>query len=399
MDKAQPDDLAALVAPERKAEPDPRGFTVKDFGESAQVVSVSDRIRTVDQAFAHGGYDPAIWYVHYSECTSYECCIKNAEKRPEIVSLWRINLDVRRRVSRSVEVGAEEILRRMADHAPQYPPLGPIEPQQDGHLLEIGLYDVHFGKLAWRMETGQDYDLRIAEEVYLAAGRRLVACAAGYPISRILLPIGNDFFHVDNLESKTTRGTPQDADGRYGKMFSTGAMACVRLIEELVQIAPVDIIHVPGNHDRVASYHLAMFLHAWFRNCDRVSVDVVRTLTGRKYYPFGPVVLGLTHGDGGKLSDLPATMLHEARELMATRRTLEIHTGHRHKAAEWVYKNTDTYAGGVRLRILPSLSATDAWHHDSQYVGAMRAAEAYLWSEKHGYVGHFSANVEAEAAA
>lgn len=380
-----------------KAKPDPRKYSKEESGDAIRVESVSDRIRTIDDALRHGEIDTAVWYVDKSECTSWEGFYRTGEKGSEVakvVPLWRIKITLKRRVSRSVETGAEEILRRISKHAPKYPKLGKPKKLTDGHLLEIGLYDVHFGKLAWHMETGQDYDLNIAERVYMEAGRRLISCAAGYPIKRFLMPIGNDFFHVDNLESKTTRGTPQDADGRYGKIFAVGSMACVRLIEELVQIAPVDLVLVQGNHDKVASYHLAMFLHAWFRNCDRLTVDVTKTLTGRKYYPFGPVVLGLTHGDGGKLATLPAVMLHEARELMATRRTLEIHTGHRHKAAEEVYKNTDTYAGGVRVRTLPSLSATDAWHHDSQYVGAMRAAEAYLWSESTGYVGHFSAPVQ-----
>jgi hypothetical protein len=360
-------------------------------------LSVSDRIRTIEDALAHGKIDSAVWYVDKSECTSWEGFYKTGPKGEEVakvVPLWRIKLTLKRRVTKAVETGAEDILRRITKHAPKYPKLGKPKKISDAHVLEISLNDVHFGKLAWRMETGHDYDVRITEDVYLEAGRDLVRFVSGYPISRFMLPMGSDFFNVDGLTSQTTAGTPQDTDSRYGKMFSTGAMACVKLIEELVQIAPVDIIHVPGNHDRLSSYHLAMFLHAWFRNCDRVTVDVTQTLSNRKYYPIGPVVLGLTHGDGCKLDMLPAIMMHEARELMGTRRSLEIHVGHFHKVSEKVYKNSDTYAGGVRLRTLPSLSATDAWHHKSGYVGAMRAAEAYLWSEKSGYVGHFSANVK-----
>lgn len=390
---AAADDILLSAA----ARPDERQYKKSEQGDAIEVLSISDRIRTIEDALAHGNIDTAVWYVHKSECTSNECPmkVKQADKshKPIIVKLWRIKIELRRRVSRAVETGAEELLRRIRSHSPKYPKLGKPSRVTDGHLLEIGLYDVHFGKLAWHMETGQDYDLAIAERVYMEAGRRLMSCANGYPISRIVMPIGQDFFHVDNLESKTTAGTPQDADGRYGKIFATGAMACVRLIEEMVQVAPVDLILVAGNHDTLVSYHLAMFLHAWFRNCDRVSIDVTKTLTTRKYYPFGPVVIGYTHSDKEKIASLPAIMLHEARELMATRRTLEIHTGHRHKASEHVYTNTDTYAGGVRVRTLPSLSATDAWHAASGYVGAMRAAEAYLWSERSGYVGHFSANV------
>jgi hypothetical protein len=388
-----------LLAAEQiaSAAPDERKFIQTEEGDALNVLSVSDRIRTIEDALKHGKIDTAVWYVDRSECTSWEGFYKTGQKGSEVakvVPLWRIKITLKRRVSRSIETGSEELLRRIEKHSPKYPKLGKPKKITDGHLLEIGLYDVHFGKLAWRMETGQDYDLNIAERVYMEAGRRLIANSAGYPISRILMPIGNDFFHVDNLENKTTRGTPQDADGRYGKIFATGAMACVRMIEELCQIAPVDLLWVPGNHDAVASYHLVMFLEAWFRNCDRVTTDITKTLRTRKYYPFGPTVIGFTHSDKEKKKDLPAIMLHEARKMMATRRTLEIHTGHRHKEDMTIYTNTDTHAGGVIVRTLPSLSATDAWHAESGYVGSMRAAEAYLYSEVAGYVAHFSAPVQ-----
>jgi hypothetical protein len=53
--------------------------------------------------------------------------------------------------------------------------------------------------------------------------------------------------------------------------------------------------------------------------------------------------------------------------------------------------SADTF-GSVRVRVLPSLSGTDAWHYRKGYVGSMRAAEAYLWSYDDGYAGHFSAS-------
>ncbi len=188
-----------------------------------------------------------------------------------------------------------------------------------------------------------------------------------------------------------------DADGRYGKIFATGAMACVKAIDMLRAIAPVKLLWVPGNHDTTASYHLCMFLWAWYRNCDRVHIDMLNGLQGRKYEKYGPVVLGFAHGDKPSPAKLVPIMQHEARKLMADSETLEIHVGHMHKVGETKHVNTDTHTGGVRVRTLPSLSGTDKWHYDNGFVGSMRAAEAYLWSKKVGYVGHFSANVKEAA--
>jgi hypothetical protein len=371
---------------------DPREFTAKESGDTCSVLSVSDRIRTVEDAFKFGGYDPAIWQVHSSECKAYQCCIKNAEKRPEVVQLWAIKLTLRRRVTRASQVEAETILDRIRRQAPKYPKLGKLPKPSDPHLLEIALFDVHFGKLAWRCETGQDYDLPIAKARYVAAVVDMLGKASSFPIEKILLPIGQDFFHIDNKQNQTTAGTPQDVDGRYPKVWAAGKLAAMEVVEMCAQVAPVEIIYSPGNHDELTSYHLCEYLDARFHDCDRVTVDTEPK--SRKYVAYGPVVLGFTHGNEEKQGDLVSIMLHEARELMATRRTLEIHTGHFHKAKETRHVNTDTHAGGVRVRTLPSLSGTDRWHYSKGYVGAMQAAESYLWSKRTGYVGHFSANVE-----
>jgi hypothetical protein len=390
----EPNDIDGLLRVDPKVEPDPRTFSTKETADGAEVLSISDRVKTVDDAIRKGEFDTAVWYVHSSECTSWECCLKNAEGKPEVVPLWRIKLSLRRRVTRNEQREAEGLLERIRERAPQYPALGDAPSMDDPHLVELSLMDVHFGKLAWRHETGKDYDLAIARRDYIAAIHDLVRKASAFQIERFLLPIGNDFMHVDTQANTTTKGTPVDADGRYPKIWETAKMACVEAIETLLPIAPVDILWVPGNHDQQASFHLCEVLGAWFRNADRFTYAKCDEFTGRKYYPYGPMVIGFTHGDEEKQSDLPAIMMHEARELMATRRGLEIHLGHFHKAKETRYVNTDTFAGGVRVRVLPSLSGTDKWHHAKGYVGSMRAAEAYLWSKRTGYVGHFSANVD-----
>jgi hypothetical protein len=371
----------------------------KERAGEIEVLSVSDRIKTVDDAIKYGGFDLKYWYVHESEATSYESPMKlyttegfnpkgkpkRVSDRPRIIRLWRVKLKLKRRVSRSAEVEHKELLEQIGKQAPFRGKL-PRPKITDPHLFELSLFD----KLAWRHETGQDYDLKIARENYVRAITELCNKGQMFPIEKILMPIGNDFFHVDNQENKTTRGTPQDADGRYPKIWAAGKLAVIEAIERLVKIAPVEVLYVPGNHDLVASFHLCDYLSAYFRNTKDVKVDTEPK--ERKYYQYGPVVLGFTHGDEECHRDLPGLMLHEARKLMAKASTLEIHLGHLHKAKETVHVNTDTFSGGTRVRVLPSLSGTDKWHYRKGYI-SHRAAEAYLWSKRTGYVGHFSANV------
>lgn len=94
-------DAESLVAPELKAQSDPRTFSTKETADGAEVLSISDRVKTVDDAIRKGEFDLAVWYVHASECTSWECCLKNADGKPEVVPLWRIKLSLRRHAERA----------------------------------------------------------------------------------------------------------------------------------------------------------------------------------------------------------------------------------------------------------------------------------------------------------
>lgn len=48
---------------------------------------------------------------------------------------------------------------------------------------------------------------------------------------------------------------------------------------------------------------------------------------------------------------------------------------------------------GVTIRLLRSLSATDAWHFDKGFVGTPRGAEAFLWDAEDGLAAQFHTTV------
>jgi len=271
----------------------------------------------------------------------------------------------------------------------KYPKLPKFKAPASPHLLTVSIFDHHFGKLAWAAETGENYDLKIAERLYLAAVDDLMDKTKGYPVEKILFPVGQDFYHIDNGNNTTTNGTPQDADGRYGKIIATGEMACIHAIDRLRTVAPVEVVWIPGNHDRTTSYHLCRVLQAWYRNEDRVTVNVGDEL--RKYFRYGVNLIGLTHGNEEKHADLPMLMANESRVDWAETTHHEFMTGHYHRAKQLHFLPLDTQ-GGVLIRTLPSLSAADAWHKMRGYFGGERTAEAYLHSKEKGYVGHFSSD-------
>lgn len=118
-----------------------------------------------------------------------------------------------------------------------------------------------------------------------------------------------------------------------------------------------------------------------------------RGVKSRKYVRYGTNLLGFTHGDEEKSTDLPLLMAGEMGEAWGYVTHREWHIGHFHKSKEMKFVSGDSH-GPVIVRVLPSLSGTDAWHYRKGYVCGNRAAEAYLWSYKNGYTGHFSTNIQ-----
>ena len=196
----------------------------------------------------------------------------------------------------------QSIEELISQYSPKYPTID-YPTRQDGHLLIINPADVHIGKYADATETGDEYNIEIAKNRVREGVKGILRNAEGYPIERILFCIGNDILHTDNVQGNTTKGTPQDKDGKWYKHFTEALELYVEVVEMLMQLAPVDCVHSMSNHDYMSGFHLAHALKAWYRNTEAVSVDAEPM--HRKYYKYKNSLIGLTHGDGAKLPSLP----------------------------------------------------------------------------------------------
>lgn len=263
-------------------------------------------------------------------------------------------------------------------------------------LLEISPVDLHVGKYAWGEETGEDYDIEIAERVFTSAVSELLGRASGYAIDGIVLVVGNDLLQTDSEAGTTTAGTHVDTDSRYVKSFRRARAINSWAIRKCAEIAPTRVVIVPGNHDSLTAFHVGEVLEAEFHDIKHVEVD--NTPMRRKYLRYGVNLIGWTHGNEEKHNDLPLIMAQERPDDWGKALHKEWHVGHLHKAKETRYTAGDSF-NGVRVRILPSLCAPDAWHSNKGYVHERRACESYLWSKERGYAGHFSANVLPDRAA
>jgi hypothetical protein len=285
----------------------------------------------------------------------------------------------------------EEFIEDAIKYAPKYKPVKyPKAKSKEKVAYEVNLPDLHLGKLSWGKEVGHKYDVNIAKDIYVQTVDKLLAYSQNFHVDKIIFPIGNDLLNSEGLTSATTKGTPQQDDVRWQRSFTMCREMLIEVIDNLRLIAPVEVIIVPGNHDYERMFYIGDVIYAWYHNCDEVEVD--NSPSPRKYTTYGVNLIGLTHGSSEKQTDLPLIMASERPELWAKATHTEWHIGHLHKAKSMNWVDIDERFGTI-IRILPSLSGTDAWHHEKGFVGNTRAAQAYAWGKETGYKGHFQVNV------
>ncbi len=247
-----PECLSASRRPAQKQPPDT--FVVKGNNATLSKV-IGERVRTLDDLVRVCEIDTKEWEVAGYECNKWEmgAVLRDKDTPDQIVvtELYQVKAKLRKRVE--LQVAREEIAQMKLDAQDTSFALPTLRldrvADNSGYMLEISIPDVHMGKLAWRKETGQSYDLKIAERDFEEALERLLQRTRGWKIEKVLFIVGNDLLHTDNPNGTTTRGTPQDVDGRFHKTFWKTREMITRAIDRLREIAPVNVLMVPGNHD------------------------------------------------------------------------------------------------------------------------------------------------------
>lgn len=346
--------------------------------------TTSARIETLDEALAFSKVDLDKWDVERWTFNKWETTVEGKATPLIQVKVWFKAKEVE---ALSMEDVRRDMIEELKNHSPKYKTINYNFDSKERNLLEVNLFDVHFGKLAWHEESSDNYDLKIATDRVFEAVEGLLQKSKGFPIERILLPTGNDLFNADKDYpfSSTTAGTPQHEDARWQRTFRTVRGVISEVIERLQTIAPVDVPIIPGNHDKSKCFFLGDSLEGWFHNNPQVSID--NSPRSRKYYQYGDNLIGLCHGDKEKLIELPLIMAQEVPEMWANTIHREFHLGHFHQKKDMRWLSTQEFKGVV-VRLLRSLSGTDAWHFEKGYIGGERSAEAFIWNNRNGMVAN-----------
>ena len=364
--------------------------TFKVEGDKAELTqTVYKRIKTLKDLIAVCEIDTKEWDISSWECNKWEVGAKDEVSGGITVEpLFQVKAKlVRKKIDTDLEKQKDEILKELFDKSPS---VKKIDFQKDVAerrcLFEISVPDLHIGKLGWREETGEDYDLRIAEKRYKKAIYELLSRVNTSYIDKILFPIGNDMINIDSPDNVTTAGTPQSVDGRFPKIIKIVKRVLIEVISELATIAPVDVLVVPGNHDNQTMFMMGEMLEAYYHN--HKNVNVLNTPNPRKYYKYGVNGFQYTHGNEEKHIDLGIIFATEAPRLWASTKYRVCKLGHLHKTKKVHYVSVDEFQG-FQVEVLPSLSGTDIWHKKKGYQ-SLKAAKAFLYHKDEGKIAEFT---------
>lgn len=247
--------------------------------------------------------------------------------------------------------------------------------------VEFSIADFHLAKKTLVEETLEDR----VEQFNSTLVDLINKVKGSFDINKVVFPISNDFFHTDNYQNQTTNGTPQDVLTGFDHEYEVGFDLLVKAISKLSIICSVlEVVLVQGNHDRTKSFYLAHALEVYFKSCPNIVFQREHSTT--KSVVLGSTFIGYHHGNC-KIDDLPL-LFATGKDASSFGNSLyrEVHTGDKHHYMAKEIK-------GVRVQQMPSLSGTDRWHQDNNFVNSIRAGIATCFHPIKGRIAEFESRI------
>ena len=332
---------------------------------------ITEAVRSEEDMLRFFGVDPNIWSIERQQLNSWGSVNNpNAQRKLKLI----------KNPSSGVY---EDYMRAALDHSPKEHARYEYELKNSGRMMLIAAVDLHLGLLAWHAESGENYDLKIAEELYLAMISYYRNWAEKENVEKIMLTVGSDFYNSANQFNTTTKGTMLSEDDRWTKTFVRGRELIVNAVEQLRQVCPVEIVVVLGNHSIEREFALGDALYCYFHTCEDVTVD--NTPAVYKFSRWGKTLIAQHHGHEAKAKSLPMVLAQDAPPVMwANTKYREWVIGHKHHQKTG-YFETVVDQEGVKVRHIPSLVAASRWEHGMGFR-SQRECVAMIYDKEFGHM-------------
>lgn len=292
-------------------------------------------------------------------------------------------------VKASVDKEAKEALMREVVEA-LMKDIKPLKPSKrpDIAIEELcNLYvmtDCHVGMLAWHKESGEDWDLKIAERVLTGCFEQMVMSAP--PAGTGIVAQLGDWLHSDGILPITpTSHHILDQDGRFSKIVQSSLRILRRLVDfALSRHDKVVVLMAEGNHDISSSIWLRAMFNALYEEDDRV--HIIDSEMPYYVHKHGQVMIAFHHGHLKKNDQLPLLFAAQFHEIWGTTTKRYCHTGHRHHVEEKEHS-------GMTVVQHPTLAARDAYASRGGWL-AERQVSAVTYHREYGQVAKITITPE-----
>ena len=226
------------------------------------------------------------------------------DAKGNMVMEWtKTALDKQRQLDAMVIV-VEEMAKKIE---PTEPVKRMAVPTKENLCNQYTLTDYHLGMLAWAEETGDAYNMEIAEKLLMDWFAQAIESSPNAE-QAIFANIG-DFMHWDGMDAVTPQSKHiLDADTRFANLVRT-AIRIIRTIAAMLleKYPKVHMIMAEGNHDMASSVWLRELFSAFYDNEPRLVVDT----NPDPYYNFvwGKVCLFYAHGHLKKMAGIDALFI------------------------------------------------------------------------------------------
>jgi len=226
-------------------------------------------------------------------------------------------------------------------------------------LTKYVLADLHMGMYAWAKESGEDYDINIAENTLMASMDRLIQSTPN-SATALLLNLGDTFHANDRSGMTPASGNILDMDTRFVKIAVTVIRVLRYTLETLAEKhEKVVYAAVPGNHDPDQSMWLTLALIEAYRDDPRI--EIVWNPSAWVSYRHGKNLFVAHHGDKVNFQRLVLAMAENYSIDWGETYWRFLDTGH-------VHHQREQEIGGVLCRSYRTISAKDEYHTKNAYV-------------------------------
>ena len=272
-----------------------------------------------------------------------------------------------------------EAIENASSALPRFKPVKAPKTVDEDLASLLTITDFHLGMKAWHASDGEDWDVKIAKDVFLNAINDMLV---GSPRSGVgILNQLGDFFHWDGLipVTPTSQHVLIGTDDRYSKLVEMTIAIMDEAIKMMLgRFGKVVVVQAEGNHDLSSSVWMRKYIKHRFADDDRV--EVIDNDFPYYAYLHGHTMLGFHHGHKMRMANLQKLFASEPRfrEMWGKARHAYIHCGHLHH--ERVLDDA-----GCTIEQHPTLAARDHYSSSHGYV-SQRGAKVITYDKSDGEI-------------